>query len=99
MGWTNVLESFRNDDLKIAIALVIETLYFNHEDILTSFYGQELGNRIVRFSNKQSYDGISDYAKDSYIVADALSKSVQKSVFEYLKDYQYRCRKSRRQSG
>ena len=39
----------------------------------------------LRFCDKHSYDYISEFAKDSYIVADALADAVRKEFYEAFK--------------
>ena len=85
-GWQNVLAKYSDENIKIAIAIVIETLYFNHQAEMDEAYGQELGNRIMRMTDKQSFGDISEYAKDSYSVSDSLTESTRKIVFDYLTD-------------
>ena len=84
--WQRVLTEYSNDNIKIAVAIVIETLYFNHQAEMDEVYGQELSNRIMRMTDKQSFGDISEYAKDSYSVSDSLTESTRKLVFDYLTD-------------
>jgi len=84
-AYSEAKDALVDKKLTVAIATVVETLYFNHQEGMDELHGQELVNRVGRFVEKQSYDNISDYAKDSYVASQALLDSIRKNVYEYLK--------------
>jgi len=67
---------------KIAIATIAESLSFSFERELRSVFGDEYFIRLDRFVQKQSYNGISEFAPYSYKMADNLRDAVRKYLFD-----------------
>ena len=73
-------------DNEITMSTLVESLSFTFEKELKAFYGEDYFPRMVRFCNKHSHDYTSEYAKDSYVVADILADAVRKEFYETFKD-------------
>ena len=84
--WSDVLAKHKDDNLCISPAIVIETLYFSFIDVMNTLYGNELGNLICRYVEKQQVGNINDYTKDSYLAADSLKDALRKVIFEEYKN-------------
>ena len=80
-AWSNVIKKHQHDNLNISIALTVESLAFTFEKDLLDMYGQSVIDNVCSFTEKESVGNISDYAKDSYRAADALSETVRLAVF------------------
>lgn len=72
-------------DNSITMTTLVESLSFTFEKELKAFYGDDYFPRMMRFCDKHSYDYTSEFAKDSYIVADALADAVRKEFYEAFK--------------
>lgn len=70
----------------ITMNTLVESLSFTFEKELKAFYGDDYFPRMMRFCDKHSYEYSSEFAKDSYLVADALADAVRKEFFNTFKD-------------
>ena len=80
-AWSNVIKTHQDDNLSISVALVIESLAFTFEKDLLDMYGESVIENVCSFTEQESVGNISDYAKDSYKAAAALSEAVRLVVF------------------
>jgi len=85
-SWANVVQKFKDDNMRIAIFQAVETLWFNNLDLMVEVLGQHSTDIVLRFVNKQSKDGTtSDIIKETNTVVDCLTEQANKVIFNYLK--------------
>lgn len=82
IAWDSVVAKHKDEHLAIVPALVIESLAFSFEEQLKEFFGNDILNLVVRYSEKFQISNINDFAKDSYIVADSLKDATRKVVYD-----------------
>jgi hypothetical protein len=86
VAWANVVQKFKNDNMRLAIFQAVETLWFNNLDPMVETYGQHSTDVVLRFVDKQAKNGASsDIIKETNIVVDCLTEEANKVIFDYLK--------------
>jgi len=80
-AWKNVLVKLESSELQFSTVTVVESLFFSFEPALTEYYGETLSTAIMNFINRHSLDNISDFAVDSYILADELRDESRRVIF------------------
>ena len=78
-------------DKDITMSTLVESLSFTFEKELVAFYGTDYFPRMMRFCDKQTFDYTSNYASDSYKVADALAAAVRKEFYDTFKKQEQIC--------
>ena len=73
--WLKVAEG--NSGTSVLPSTVIETLFFNHYDEMLAMYGNHIGDLVTRYVSKHQNNL---HTKDSYNIADALSKAVIEAI-------------------
>jgi|GEM_PF-3661011 len=78
-------------DKDITMSTLVESLSFTFEKELVAFYGKDYFPRMMRFCDKHSHDYTSQFASESYKVADALADAVRKEFFDTFKKQEQIC--------
>lgn len=81
LAWQMTIDEHVDETLSFSIATLVESLAFDYIDVFKILYGSEIMNLVDRFVSKQSIGNISEYAKDSYRIADSLRDNCRKAVF------------------
>ena len=85
LAWQMTIDDHSEEKLSFSVAVLIESLTYSYLDIMQELYGKDILNLVDRFVAKQSVGNISDYAKESYTIADSLRDNCRKALFD-LKD-------------
>lgn len=66
--------------------MIIEDIYFEKEDILKKFYGNNIGNILTRATIKIFSDETKQQKEIGYEISNELKKSIEKNTFNFLKN-------------
>ena len=80
-SWKKVLVRLEEENLQFSSVTVVESLFFSFEPALTEYYGDTLSIALMNFINKHTPSNATEYAKDSYRLADELRDETRRVVF------------------
>jgi len=82
-AWSDVVETFSENNYRIAIFQFVESIGFEVEDLMTEMYGNNFIQYISSFALKQTMDGTSkEILKETREVSKALVDATRKVVFD-----------------
>lgn len=73
--WSKIIAN-NPQKFSLYISPVIETLFFNHEAVMLSMFGDDFGDIVSRATMKMAYGDNEEALRNSYIMADIISKEV-----------------------
>lgn len=73
--WEKIVKN-NPDKFSMYISPFVETLFFNHEDVMLEMFGSDFGTIISRATMKMAYGNDETALKYSYLMADIISKEV-----------------------